>query len=152
MMAARDEAAAVERATTLATARRLCVEWAYWSLRTNIRTGYEPFMSTGGIERYYNNKARWQYETPPPRMPEANEISGLAVQCAFIHLPDKPYRSILRAEYCVRPFIVPLKEGELEAFVARRARVSLGAYNLTLERALLALANVMKRQGSWPRE
>jgi hypothetical protein len=150
MMAARDEAAAVERATTLAAARRLCSEWAYWALRTNIRTGYEPFMSTGGIERYY--RAPWQWDTPPPRMPEANEISGLAVQRAFIRLPDRPYRSILRAEFCVRPFIVPLKEGELEAFIARRARVSQGAYNLTLERALLALANVMKRQGSWRRD
>jgi hypothetical protein len=147
MMAAHTEELALLRAETLATARRLASDWGYWCFRTNVRTGYEPFISTGGIERYY--KAPWQWDTPPPRMPEANEISGLAVQKAFIHLPERPYRAILRAEFCVRPWIVPLKEGEVEVFISRRAKVSIGAYTVTLERALLALANVMKRRGLW---
>lgn len=147
MMAAHDEELALARAITLAEARRLATDWGYWCFRTNVRTGYEPFMNTGGVERQY--KPKWQWDTPPPRMPEANEISGLAVQKAFIDLPDRPYRSVLRAEFCVRPWIVPLKEGEVEAFIARRARVSLGAYELTLTRALLALANVMKRKKLW---
>jgi hypothetical protein len=45
--------------------------------------------------------------------------------------------------------LVPLKEGEMEVFLARKAKVSIGAYNVTLERAMLALANVMKRHGLW---
>lgn len=150
MMAAKDEEAQLRRTLTIAEARRLCTAWAYWTLRTDTRTGYEPFMNTGGIDRYYQNRARWQYETPPPRMPEADENVGLAVQKAYIHLPERPYRIILRAEFCVRPWIVPLKEGEVEAMIARRARVSIGAYDVTLERALLALANVMKRNMLWP--
>jgi hypothetical protein len=149
MMAAIDEEAVLRRTVTLAEARRICTAWAYWGLRTNIRTGYEPFMNTGGIDRYYANKARWQYETPQPRLPEADENVGLAVQRAFIELPERPYRLILRTEFCVRPWIVPLKDGEVEAMIARRARVSVGAYGITLDRALLALANVMKRKGLW---
>lgn len=146
-MTAPTEDAALRRTQTLAQARRLASDWGYWCFHTATRTGYEPCMSTGGIERQY--KAPWQWDTPPPRLPEANEISGLAVQKAFIHLPLRPYRLILAAEFCARPWIVPLKEGEVEQFVARRARVSLGAYGVTLERALLALANVMKRKGLW---
>lgn len=148
MMAAKDEEAALRRTLTLAEARRLCTAWAYWTLRTNVRTGYEPYMNTGGIDRYYQNRARWQYETPPAKLPEADENTGLAVQRAYVALPEV-YRLILRAQYCIRPFIVPLKEGEVEAMIARRARVSVGAYGVTLERALLALANVMKRKGLW---
>lgn len=146
MMAAHDEEAKVRRIITLAEARRLCGEWGYWCYRTQIRTGYEPTMSTGGIERQYRSPPQWH--PAEPRMPEPNEISGLDVQRAFIDLP-KLYRGILRAEYCLRPWIVPVKDGELEVMVARYARISLGAYGVTLERALLALANVMKRKNLW---
>jgi hypothetical protein len=147
MMNAKDEEAAIRRAVTLAEVRRLCNDWGYWCAKSNVRTGYEPFMSTGGVERYY--KAPWQWDTPPPRLPEADEIKGLAVQKAYIRLPDRPYRAILRAEFCAKPWLVPLKEGEMEVFLARKAKVSIGAYNVTLERAMLALANVMKRHGLW---
>jgi hypothetical protein len=147
-MDARDEEAAVRRATILAQARHFCKAWAYWCMRTNIRTGYEPFMNTGGIDRYYQNRARWQYETPPPKLPEADENTGLAVQRAFIHLPQL-YRNMLRAEFCVRPWVIGLREGEVETAIARKARVSVGAYSITLDRSLLALANVMKQKGLW---
>lgn len=82
-------------------------------------------------------------------MPEADEISGLAVQRAYIRLPRDPYRNILAAEFCMRPWVIAIDEHELAVKVARKARVSKGAYDLTLERALLALANVMKRMGNW---
>jgi hypothetical protein len=147
MMAAREEELALQRVETLATARRLASEWGYWCYRTNVRTGYEPTINTGGIEKNY--KAPPQWHPAEPRPPEANEISGLAVQRAFIRLPQHPYRSILTAEYCMRPWIVPLKEGEVEYWCSRKARVSIGAYDITLDRALLALANVMKRMGMW---
>jgi hypothetical protein len=82
-------------------------------------------------------------------MPEADENIGLAVQRAFIRLPLRPYRSILIAEYCLKPWMIGLKDGEIEVMAARKARVSVGAYDLTLERAHLALANVMKQMGTW---
>jgi hypothetical protein len=47
MMNAKDEEAAIRRAVTLAEVRRLCNDWGYWCARSNVRTGYEPFMSTG---------------------------------------------------------------------------------------------------------
>lgn len=145
-MVARDEEAAIRRTETLAEARRLCAAWAYWCLRTNIKTGYEPFMSTGGIERYYRTPPQWH--PPEPKLPEADENVGLAVQRAFIHLPQL-YRGILRAEFCLRPWIIGLHEGEIDTHVARRARVSIGAYSITLDRALLAMANQMKQKGTW---
>ena len=147
MMAAAQEELALIRTETLARAHDLASAWGYWCYRTNIRTGYEPTMSTGGIERRYKTPPQWH--PPEPRPPEADENTGLAVQKAFIHLPQYPYRSILIAEFCLRPWIVPIKEGEVEYFVSRKARVSLGAYAITLDRALLALANVMKRRGLW---
>lgn len=139
--------AALTRTVTLAAARRLCVAWAYWCWRTHARTGYEPFMSTGGIERFYRTPPQW--DPPEPRLPDADENTGLAVQKAYIHLPERPYRLVLRAEFCARPWIIGLTEEEIESSIARRARVSIGAYDLTLERALLALVNVMKRKGLW---
>lgn len=146
MMAAHEEEAALVRVDVLATARRLANEWGYWCFRTNIRTGYEPYMSTGGVERYYKVPPQWH--PPEPKLPEANEISGLAVQRAFIHLPQL-YRNVLRVEFCLRPWIIGMREGEIETTIARKARVSVGAYAITLDRSLLALANVMKRRGLW---
>lgn len=142
-----EEAAQLRRADTLARARRLCNDWAYWCLRTNVRTGYEPTMSTGGIEKNYRAPPQWH--PAEPRLPDADENVGLAVQRAYIHLPDKPYRRILRAHFCLRPWIIGLEDGEKDVATARRATVSLGAYEVTLTRALLALANVMKRMGTW---
>jgi hypothetical protein len=78
-------------------------------------------------------------------MPEANEISGLAVQLAFVRLPEV-YRRVLMAEYCYRPWLLPVN---VEQAAARKARLSIGSYEVTLTRALLALVNVMKRRGSW---
>lgn len=150
-MNARNEEAAVRRAMTLADARRLCAEWGYWCSygAWGDAAGRKPFAAgaMGGPERRYKSPQPWN--PPEPRFPEANEISGMAVQKAYMRLPERPYRIILRAEYCFRPWIVPLKEGEVESLIARRARVSIGSYDITLERALLALANVMKRNGLW---
>lgn len=142
-----DEEAQLIRAETLARAHQACKDWAYWTLRTNIRTGYEPTMSTGGIEKNYKSPPQWY--PPEPRLPDANEVVGLAVQRAYARLPESPYRKILRAQFCLRPWIVGLDEGEKAESTARRARVSIGAYDVTLQRALLALANVMKRMGTW---
>lgn len=148
MMAVRDEEAALQRAVTLGEARRLAVDWGYWCVygRWGGQDGSKPRLQAGGPERRYD--APPQFHPPEPAIPEANEIHGLAVQRAFVRLP-KLYRGVLSAEFVHRPWIVPLKEGEVEAFVARRARVSIGAYGVTLERSLLALANVMKRIGTW---
>lgn len=146
MMAAHEEQAALVRTETLAATRRLVSAWAYWCYRTSIRTGYEPFMSTGGVERWYKTPPQWH--PPEAKMPEADENMGLAVQKAYIHLPQL-YRNVLRAEFCLRPWIICLSQAEIAPMVARKARVSVGAYDITLDRALLALANVMKRRGLW---
>lgn len=150
-MHAHSEDVAVRRASRIAQARRLCQEWGYWCVygQWGGRGGRRPFLhgACGGIDRRY--KAPPQWETPIPRMPEANEPVGMDVQRAFIQLPRNPYRNVLIAEFCMRPWLIPLEPGHVESAIARRARVSVGAYGLTLERALLALANVMKRMGSW---
>ena len=148
MMSNRDEETAILRAETLHRARELCKAWAYWTLRTNIRTGYEPYLSTGGIERYYAHPQRNHWNPPEPKLPAADENSGLAVQRAFIYLPQL-YRNILRAEFCMKPWIIQMREGELDAAIARKARVSQGAYQVTLQRGLLSLANRMKLMGAW---
>lgn len=148
MMAARDEEAQVLRALTLATTRRLCSAWGYWCFygRLGEIGGRPPIINTGGIEKQYKTPPQWH--PPEPRMPEADENVGLAVQRGYIRLP-LVFRGVLRAEFCVRPWVIPLRDGDLETLIARKARVSVGAYELTLERALLALANVMKRHGLW---
>lgn len=147
-MSNRDEQAALARAMKLAQARRLCVAWAYWCIYGNLgqRGGRRPYLDTGGIEKRYRAPPQWH--PPLPRMPEADENVGMAVQRAFIRLP-KVYRLTLRAEFCVRPWLIAMDEAELAVATARRARVSIGAYQVTVNRALLALANVMKHMGTW---
>jgi hypothetical protein len=152
MMTARDEEAAVRRATTLAQARRLCSAWAYWCMYGRIGDigGRWPDTHSGGIEKRY--KAPPQWHPPGPRLPEADENVGLAVQRAFIEVPDVQgfrYRTILRVEFCVRPWLIGTKDGEIESLVARKARVSTGAYDMMVEKAMMSLVNVMKRKGSW---
>lgn len=148
MMVARDEEVVLHRTLVLAETRRLCTEWGYWCVygMWGDVAGGKPALDTGGVERHYKTPPQWH--PAEPKMPEANEISGLYVQKAFVVLPEL-YRRVLKAEFVVRPWIVPLREGEVEAFVARRARVSIGVYAITLDRSLLALANVMKRKGLW---
>lgn len=151
MMNAAAEEAAIRRTQTLAQARKLCKAWGYWCAHGlwGEKAGRKPFVHgvVGGPERRYQAPPQWY--PAEPRWPEADENTGLAVQKAYIHLPERPYRLILRVEFCSRPFIVPLKEGEVEYLSARWARVSQGAYGVTLERALLALANVMKHKNLW---
>lgn len=146
MMAAQEEEAILRRTIMLAEARRLCCIWGYWCARTHVITGYEPFMNTGGVERNY--KAKWQYDTPEPFPADPNEPLGLDVQKAFAVLP-KVYRFALIAEYCFRPWVVVLKPEKIAVLVAKKARLREDNYQLTLERALLALVNVMKRKGLW---
>lgn len=152
-MAAYDEEAAVSRTLTLSTARRLASEWGYWCFygRLGDVGGRRPHLHASGMERRYRSPPQWH--PPEPRMPEADENVGIAVQRAFIRLPEArgfPFRSIIRAEFCVRPWVVALDVGELEVAIARKAGVSIGAYDQTLERALLSLANLLKRHGGWP--
>lgn len=148
MMSNRDEQAAIARAMKLAQARRLCSAWAYWCIygRIGERGGRKPELHTGGIENRYRAPPQWH--PPAPRMPEADENVGLAVQRAFIRLPQV-YRLTLKAEFHARPWMIAMDEAELAVAVARRARVSVGAYQVTVNRALLALANVMKHMGTW---
>lgn len=149
VMSSRDEEAQIRRAARLAQARRLASDWAYWCHfgKPGDRGGRRPYLDTGGIEKRYRAPPQWH--PAMPRMPEADENVGIAVQRAFIRLPSHPYRSILRAEFCVRPWIIALDPDELNEAIARKARISIGSYQLTLDRALLALANVMKRMGTW---
>lgn len=149
MMSSHDEEVQVRRAARLAQARDHAAAWAYWCLygRIGERGGCRPNLDTGGMERHYRAPPQWH--PPGPRMPEADENLGIAVQRAYIRLPDKPYRKIIRAEFCVRPFIIALDPVELDSYIARKARVSIGSYDVTLDRALLALANVMKQMGTW---
>lgn len=152
MMAVRDEEAAIERTLILAQARRLCKTWAYWCYygKPGDKGGRWPELHSGGIEKHYRAPPQWH--PPGPRLPEADENTGLAVQKAFIHVPDAPgfhYRTILRVEFCARPWIIGTTDGEIEEAIARRARVSIGSYEKTLERALLSLVKVMKRRGLW---
>jgi hypothetical protein len=152
MMSSHEEEQQIRRAATLAQARDHAVAWAYWCYRGLLgeRGGRWPQLNTGGMEKRYRAPPQWH--PPGPRMPDADENLGIAVQRAFIRLPDSApchFRKILKAEYCVRPFIVALDQAELDNYIARKARVSIGAYDVTLDRALLALANVMKRMGSW---
>lgn len=142
------EQAALERAQRLATARAYASAWGYWCVygMWGGKTGRKPRLDSAAWQREYRPPPQWH--PPEPRMPEADEPTGVAVQKAYAVLPQV-YRRALAAEFVARPFIVPLKEGELEVIVARRARVSVGSYAITIERALLALANVMKRRGLW---
>ena len=144
-----EEGQAILRAQTLHTARELCIAWAYWCIycRGGQPTGWWPGMDNGGADRRYRAPPQWYPQGP--RMPEADENAGLAVQRAYIHLPESLYRKILRVEFCFCSWVLEAKEGEADVYVARRARVSLGAYQITLERALFALVNVMKRRGLW---
>jgi hypothetical protein len=145
------EARLLLRADTLARARRLATDWGYWCAygQWGAKAGQRPLVTGvhGGLERRYKSPPQWH--PPEPKFPEANELAGLAVQRAFVKLPQYPYRSTLIAEFYMRPWVIGMDEQELAAAVARKARVSIGAYPITLDRALLALANVMKRMGSW---
>lgn len=140
------EQLAIERAERIASARRLASEWGYWCVygMWGGRSGRPPADAMDTLDRRYRPPPCWH--PPEPAMPEANEPVGLAVQKAFAELPEV-YRRPLEVEFCVRPWVVPLKEGEMDLMVARRARLSVGAYRVTLERALLAMVNVMKRKG-----
>lgn len=128
--------------------RRLCSDWAYWCHygSPGERGGRKPSLHTGGIEKRYRAPPQWH--PPAPRMPEANENVGLAVQRAYIRLPQSPYRNIIRAEFCIRPWVIALSTNELNQILARKARISSGAYQITLDRALLALASTMRRMGT----
>lgn len=155
-MTARDEEAAVTRAVLLSEARRLASAWGYWCTyaQWGELAGRKPRLKCGGLERRYKCPPQWN--PPEPKMPEADENAGMAVQRAMVAVDRRGifllpgiYRKILQAEYCYRPWYIGLKEGEVEVAAARKARVSVGAYDVTLSRALLALANVMKRKGLW---
>lgn len=148
MMTDLAEQAALERSERLATARRLATDWGYWCVygMWGGKTGRKPRLDSAAWQREYRPPPQWH--PPEPRLPEANEPVGLAVQKAYSALP-MVWRRALAAEFCFRPWVVPIKDGELEVLVARRARVSVGAYQVTVERALLALANMMKRRGLW---
>ncbi len=144
MMNDQSEIAALARAERLATARRLASDWGYWCVygMWGSRAGRKPKVATGTLERRYKAPPMWH--PPEPAMPEANEPVGIAVQKAFALLPEV-YRRPLVAEFCIRPWVVALKEGELEVILARKAKLSVGSYGITLDRALLALHNVLKR-------
>lgn len=148
MMAARDEELALRRALRLSQARDLCKAWGYWCFygQWGEQAGQRPRAAHGGMDRRY--KAPPQWYPAEPKFPEADENAGLKVQRGFVHLPQL-YRNILRAEFCVRPWVIGTTQGEIEYLIARKARVSVGAYDKTLDRALLALANILKFKGLW---
>lgn len=147
-MSAYDEQAAIVRSETLAQARSLATAWAWWCLHCQWgeKGGKPPQIASGGVDRHYRSPPQWHPQEP--KLPEADENAGMAVQRAFIRLPQV-YRRALRAEFCDRPWLVPFSEHDVETVCARKARVSIGAYRLTVDRSLLALANVMKRAGLW---
>lgn len=142
------EAQELERAERLAKARHLAKAWAYWCLRTHFGDigGKPPRAKLGGMDRRYRSPPQWH--PPEPRLPEPDENVGMAVQRAFIQLPAV-YRKALRSEFCLKPWIIPTADTDVDVWLARKARVSIGAYQATVSRSLLALSNQMARQGTW---
>lgn len=143
-----EERAAVVRSETLQQARQLAKAWGWWCIRCQWgeKGGKPPRIASGGQERRYRTPPQWH--PPEPKLPEADENTGMAVQKSFIHLPQL-FRQALRVEFCERPWLIVFSEHDLETVLARRARVSIGAYRVAVDRSLLALANVMKRRGTW---
>lgn len=150
MMAAHDEEAALRRVELLARARTICAAWAYWCFygQWGDPSGRKPFQDgvCGGPERRYRAPPMWH--PPEPTREEADENLGIAVQRAYVRLPQI-YRNLLRAEFCAKPWTIALTPRELDVIIARKAKVSVGAYDITLDRSLLALVNVMRRLGTW---
>ena len=136
------------RNETLGAARQAAQAWGYWCWYTHWgeNGGKPPRIASGGQDRRYRSPPQWH--PAEPRLPEADENLGLAVQRAFIRLPTI-YRGCLKAEFCLKPWIIPFSDHDLETVLARKARVSIGAYRVTVDRSLLALAHVMQRHGLW---
>lgn len=136
------------RAETIQAARALAKAWGWWCVRCQWgeKGGKPPRIATGGVDRHYRSPPQWH--PPEPKLPEADENVGMAVQLAMVDLPEI-FRRPLQVEFCMRPWIIPFSEHDLETVLARKARVSIGAYRVTVGRSLIALANVMKRRGSW---
>lgn len=147
-----EERAAVIRAETLQQARRLAQAWGWWCVRSKSPLDRSGIVSggvaCGGMDRRYQHPQRNHWHPPEPKLPEADENTGLAVQKSFIRLPEV-FRNALRVEFCERPWLIVFTDHDLETVLARKARVSIGSYRVTVDRSLLALANVMKRRGEW---
>ena len=145
-MSARDTI--FDRGETIKEVRRAAQAWGWWCVHASWgeRGGKPPRIDCGGMERRYRSPPQWY--PSEPRLPEADENTGMAVQRAYIRLPQV-YRGVLRTEFCQRPWIIPYAEHDLDTVLARKAKVSIGAYQVTVIRSLLALYAVMKRLGVW---
>lgn len=145
-----NEASDQARRRTLADARRVAAEWGYWCHRGawGGRTGRKPGIATGTVDRMHEPGQEGRRE-PRPRV--ADENLGFKVQRAFYRLPNTstfPFRRVLDAEFCIRPRLAHSPQDPRD-ICARYAGVSAGAYERVLELALLALANLMRFDGTW---
>lgn len=145
-----EERAAVIRAETLQQARRLAQAWGWWCVRCRWGEvgGKPPRIASGGVDRRFTHPQRNHWHPPEPKLPEADENTGLAVQKSFIRLPEV-FRNALLVEFCERPWLIVFTDHDLETVLARKARVSIGSYRVTVDRSLFALANLMKQAGTW---
>ena len=137
-----------DQSETVIAARRAAQAWGWWCIHASWgeKGGKPPVIACGGVDRRYRSPPQWY--PSEPRLPEADENTGMAVQRAYVRLPQL-YRGVLRAEFCQRPWIIPYQDQDLEVVLARKARVSIGAYQVTVTRSLLALHNIMKKLGIW---
>lgn len=134
-----------ERAERLRQAREMAVNWGRWCRwhgELGSPLGRYPKTRHGGLERLYRAPPQWH--PPEPRQPEPHDPSGYVFQIAYTKLPEV-YRRVLTVEFCRRPWFLG---GEREAGMvtaAILARITPRLYAITVDRALLAALNVLKK-------
>ena len=132
------------RAEELARIRAMGETWGAWcSFRGQYGSplGRYPREKHGGLERQYRAPPQWH--PPEPRPAEPHDPTGLRFQLAFVRLPEI-YRRVLVAEFCRRPHLLNKANWEAtNVTCALIARMSPRMYPITVDRALLAIRNVL---------